>query len=99
MTLPGFNAEESLYQINDPINKYNQIYRSNFVLEDQGIVTSSLPSECSEQPIPPQIWTDKECYGVVAVCTDKCKTYLGRVISGSPYVCGGCIGIPGGFPI
>jgi hypothetical protein len=62
------------------------------------IVMASLPPAC-QQPGASQPWTDTSCFGVVEVCTDKCRVpcfnnVSGCEVSGTPYVCGACFGLP-----
>jgi hypothetical protein len=95
MRLPNFTAEESLHKAS---NYFQGTVLKDTALSGSSITLSTLPTECINAGS--QGYTDTTCYGVVLVCTDKCRVYdptvpgFYREVSGAPYVCGACFGLP-----
>jgi hypothetical protein len=96
--IPGFEAEKALFWKGET---YGEI--ASAVGVDAGHVLSpaSLPQECLTTPGHSQPWTDTWCNifaGPIQWCQDKCRVpnpnnpAQGRVIAGSWYPCGVCIG-------
>jgi hypothetical protein len=87
-----------------PINRgrYRRVASKGVALSREAITISTLPSDCVRSGAAG--YTDTKCYGVVQICTDKCRVYdpihgdpsqgYTREVSGTPYPCGVCFGLP-----